>query len=282
MTSAPFALVLDFYERYRYVKLQKDDLSKICIKYKKQPEKVIVDLQKKYNFPISSSLSIINVKRLLALYPVPEEYANLIWDQIALENAQNSIANVTDQSSVNMFKMSNITLYDSALDVYSDLFNAECALKSGAIIVPNAETNAKSLENLSKCKSLIEGGFDITPRILDRTVIDQAKAIVLKTKDSHIFDTIANNCQNPRDNKCAMTINEEAVAASKSPLNLLEIFMTSKNRVQIVIRRKGGVKGIMRGFIQAFDKHFNLLMSDIDETVVPNTKKVNDFIESCI
>ena len=41
----------------------------------------------------------------------------------------------------------------------------------------------------------------------------------------------------------------------------------------MVIRRKAGVKAVLLGYVQAFDKHMNVLLSDVDETYVSNKLK---------
>jgi len=46
--------------------------------------------------------------------------------------------------------------------------------------------------------------------------------------------------------------------------------MNDRKRVHVVIRRKAGVKAILLGYVQAFDKHMNILLSDVDETYVSN------------
>ncbi len=39
--------------------------------------------------------------------------------------------------------------------------------------------------------------------------------------------------------------------------------------MRILIRRSGGVRGVLFAFIAAFDSHFNLFLKDVDEIYVP-------------
>jgi hypothetical protein len=271
MTAAPFALVLEFYERFRYMKLQNEDLSKIFSKYNKQPEKILTDLRKKYSLAVPVSISIDRVKRLLALYDVPERYATAMWSQIAAasEIQKSDDAKTKNASSGESLNKCDDT-YDVALDINSSSFDAVAALHAGRIIAP--DTTVPALDNLSKFKHLLENGFGYVQRVPDRTLIDKAKAIVSKLKKTHLFDNIAGNSQRDRRKRGETAEDEEEAATS--PLALLEKIMASRSRAHIVIRRKGGIKGIVLGYIQAFDRHLNILVSDVDETFVQNKKKV--------
>jgi small nuclear ribonucleoprotein (snRNP)-like protein len=281
-TAAPFALVLEFYERFRYMKLQNEDLGKMFSKYNKHPEKILADLRKKYNLAVPTAISIDRVKRLLAVYDVPERYATAMWSQIAASVAPHQSDDAKTKSAASRESYStNSDVYDAALDINSSSFDAEAALHAGRIIAP--DTTVPALDNLSKFKHLLEYGVDYVQRVPDRTLIDQAKAIVSKLKKSHLFDNIAGNSQRDRRKRGETAEDEEEAAAS--PLALLEKLMTSRNRAHIVIRRRGGVKGIVLGYIQAFDRHLNILVSDADETFVQNKKKVGTrtlFVGMCV
>lgn len=52
----------------------------------------------------------------------------------------------------------------------------------------------------------------------------------------------------------------------KGPLALLQKFHKNRTRVHVYIRKEHGIKGHITGFIEAFDKHLNLAMSDCIET----------------
>lgn len=49
------------------------------------------------------------------------------------------------------------------------------------------------------------------------------------------------------------------------PIALLNKFKMNKTRVKIHIRKEHGIRGFLTGLIEAFDKHFNILLVDCIE-----------------
>ena len=49
------------------------------------------------------------------------------------------------------------------------------------------------------------------------------------------------------------------------PLSVLEKAMRSRARVVVVTRYKNGVRGVLSGVVVVFDKHFNVVLRDVDE-----------------
>ncbi|CEP02216.1 hypothetical protein PBRA_002481 [Plasmodiophora brassicae] len=50
------------------------------------------------------------------------------------------------------------------------------------------------------------------------------------------------------------------------PLGLLSTLLERRLRVRVVIRRHKGVRGCCTGYLKAFDKHFNMVLLDVEET----------------
>ena len=44
--------------------------------------------------------------------------------------------------------------------------------------------------------------------------------------------------------------------------------------VRVVVRRNATVHGVVTGFLRAFDKHFNLLLTDVDEEYTPRRSHI--------
>jgi small nuclear ribonucleoprotein (snRNP)-like protein len=53
------------------------------------------------------------------------------------------------------------------------------------------------------------------------------------------------------------------------PLSLLYTAFTKRQRVRVVIRYVNGIRGTLTGFLIAFDKHFNMILRDVDEVYSP-------------
>ena len=51
----------------------------------------------------------------------------------------------------------------------------------------------------------------------------------------------------------------------EGPVTVLEKGMKSKSKVLVVTRHKNGIRGVCSGYIEAFDKHHNIVLRDVDE-----------------
>ncbi|XP_059620101.1 U7 snRNA-associated Sm-like protein LSm11 [Phlebotomus argentipes] len=51
----------------------------------------------------------------------------------------------------------------------------------------------------------------------------------------------------------------------KGPLKQLHEFMEEKQRVKIYIRHNHGIRGYVTGVIEMFDKHWNIVLTDVEE-----------------
>jgi small nuclear ribonucleoprotein (snRNP)-like protein len=56
-----------------------------------------------------------------------------------------------------------------------------------------------------------------------------------------------------------------AARSATGPLALLCSFCSRRIRVFVLIRRSHSVRSLLSAYLSAFDKHFNLLLSDVDE-----------------
>lgn len=51
----------------------------------------------------------------------------------------------------------------------------------------------------------------------------------------------------------------------KGPIALLNKFKVNRTRVKIYVRKEHGIRGCLTGLIEAFDKHFNIVLVDCIE-----------------
>ena len=171
--------------------------------------------------------------------------------------------------------------YEARLDINSTHFDASAALAAGRIIAP--DTAVPHLENVSKFKVQMMHNSKPGGALLDYTLIDKAKSILAQIRPAHSFDSMATyaagmNTVKKEGQGGGRGVRKAAAGARsvqpQSPLAMLEHLMKNKVRAHIVVRRRGGIKGILLGYVHAFDRHMNLLMSDVDEVFAPNWKEV--------
>ena len=62
----------------------------------------------------------------------------------------------------------------------------------------------------------------------------------------------------------------------EGPLSVLEKAMRTKQRVLVVTRHGSGVRGVCLGLVSAFDKHFNVVLRDVDERYTVLHKRAPD------
>ncbi len=164
--------------------------------------------------------------------------------------------------------------YNPQLDIYSSSFNPTKALEVRNIISPTQTVNYSDNLNSLKKHYFGSGAFD-------RTLLTQlrsstsSKPVIQEVSEKekpkiHIFDEIAAAAIKPIKPKTG-EFNSGSDAANP-PIHLIYQFMQENIRVCITIRRKSGVRGCLKGYIKAFDKHFNLLLADVDEEYLPVAK----------
>ncbi|KAL9921901.1 U6 snRNA-associated Sm-like protein LSm11 isoform 1-T1 [Glossina fuscipes fuscipes] len=52
---------------------------------------------------------------------------------------------------------------------------------------------------------------------------------------------------------------------SNGPLSELNKYISSKCKVRVIVRKEQGIRGYVMGFLQYFDRHWNLLLTDVEE-----------------
>lgn len=244
-TDNPFAILLVFYDCYLSYKLNNDDLGKIKSKYEKKPQKLLQDLQKKYADLLPPSVSSNQLIRCIHKYEISRAYVNLLQPFLP-----------TDLN------------YEPTLDVCSSQFDPEAAFGQRRIFA--ADTNISPVDNMSKAQHLLPGAEP--PTVIDRSqVIAKRKAVassvVPTSQDNrHFFDTLAEASLPSYSFRDDLGVEN----VLPSPAALLFQFMKKKERVRIILRRQGGVRGSMDAYIQGFDKYFNVYLVDIDEEYLRN------------
>ena len=154
--------------------------------------------------------------------------------------------NISHEEIEKTYILSSEELQSTCIDFTSSSFNPIAALRSKVdpvTIIP--DKTAPLLDNISKARMLLPEGdpLRLLPRKrakLESNAFDKAKA------KRCVFDMIAENIRN-------------------GPFSLLWKCMTTKKRVRVLIRHANCVRGTLSGYVKAFDKHFNLILTDADE-----------------
>lgn len=89
---------------------------------------------------------------------------------------------------------------------------------------------------------------------------------VANRKRSRQEDTSVDNSKRPKKLSAFAAL---AAGHEKGPMSLLHEAFIKRQRVRIVIRYVNGIRGTLTGFLLAFDKHFNMLLRDVDEVYSP-------------
>lgn len=64
-----------------------------------------------------------------------------------------------------------------------------------------------------------------------------------------------------RDQRTVITFMEEAAG----PYSQLSLWMKERVRVKVLIRKSHGIRGHLTGFIRLFDRHWNLVLTEVEE-----------------
>jgi hypothetical protein len=208
-----FASVLDFYDQFKRSKLLAADLTKIAKKYASKSGQLIVDLEKKYGFPIPKACKASNIIRICQVYAVPDSY-------LALLPAQFRNALLRSQP------------YDPEHDMRNALFDPEKVLASVRII--SSCVSAAMCDNISKCKSFLKD-FDGKMFVYDKdaAIAFQGSKAPKSDRSLHILETIALD-------SCKEATTEDAGDTSLSPFNLAHSFQREGARVRVIMRKRAG------------------------------------------
>lgn len=52
---------------------------------------------------------------------------------------------------------------------------------------------------------------------------------------------------------------------TEGPLGQLQLWLTDRTRVKVIIRKNHGVRGSVTGVLRLYDKHWNLTLTDVEE-----------------
>lgn len=164
------------------------------------------------------------------------------------------------------------------LDFTSDNFDAEYALiapeqnviRANSSILLNSTTEQRQkLDNISKFRSLLP---KCDPQMTE------PKATNSSNKAAHKTSNKENNDGTKKKIPMLLSFSAKYEDKKSGPLSLLYSIVANRQRARVMVRYVDCIRGTLTGYVLAFDKHFNLIMKDVDEVyggrITQHTKAV--------
>lgn len=161
----------------------------------------------------------------------------------------------------------------SELDLRSKEFNALKALKAPS--VPDAAKNARTYDNLAQLEPIFKREFCRHPN----TEAPQRKASGAKSKSLPLLENQVIQrrftaeqqpiASKPRNNRRTRNIISRMSDPAKllGPIQVLQRWREQRSRVKIITRNEKSVDGHVFGIIEAFDKHWNVIVSNAEQVI---------------
>ena len=166
------------------------------------------------------------------------------------------------------------------LDFASDRFDAQQALEAPESMVMNANP-AKScpsmwqqlkLDNISKFRRLLP---ECDPQ---RLVPSSMSSKINVPKKSVSIQT--NTAEDMKKKKIPMLLTMVSKYESSGPLSLLYSIALNRQRARVMVRYVDCVRGTLTGYLVAFDKHFNIILRDVDEVYGGRVTRNSEAVEA--
>lgn len=158
--------------------------------------------------------------------------------------------------------------YDPELDFLHPAFNPTKALNYKAILnLP--DPNALPLDNVYKSRILLPADHPDARILPPPPSLPSASTEPRNNNEARPGPSLADNAKHQvRAITKAEKINPLDQIASRikeGPFLLLKHAYQHKGKVRVVTRHGHGVRGVAEGTLLAFDKHFNMVLWDVDE-----------------
>lgn len=156
---------------------------------------------------------------------------------------------------------------DPSLDITSDKFDPLRALYSNTI----PSTKAKVFDNLSTIESIIkrigsvEVKFDLNKKQTSAKNEKQQNEIKEDLTIIRKFLPHQQMIKGPGRSKRTQKNVLTSMTEYSGALGQLKIYMENRQRIHILIRKSKGIRGYITGYLEAFDKHWNMALVDVTE-----------------
>lgn len=164
------------------------------------------------------------------------------------------------------FTLNDMERGSGITDFTSNRFDPFAALRANEQTLSDLYEYIKTaprLDNIAKSRVLLP---DFDPqRVVKTTPANSAKSKPdpekIKTKKIPVLTTLASQFQT-------------------GPLSILYMCHVQRKRVRVLIRYVDCIRGTLTGYLLTFDKHMNMILTDVDEVYSPRMTKVVDLDEN--
>ncbi|KAL9182025.1 hypothetical protein ACHAXT_012368 [Thalassiosira profunda] len=165
------------------------------------------------------------------------------------------------------------------LDFTSASFDAMYALNAPEGIVAEANPTIFSgpiakLDNISKFRAFLP---ECDPQRLEPPSKRAAPAPTQRKPAAGTSDRTADAPQKKAPFLLAMASRYES--KTSGPLSLLYSIVANRQRARVMVRYVDCVRGTLTGYLIGFDKHFNLIMKDVDEVYSGRVTRHSDAVD---
>lgn len=171
------------------------------------------------------------------------------------------------------------------LDFTSDRFDAIYALiapegivmEANPTIFGSGQTAVQKLDNISKFRALLP---DCDPQRIDPTSIHNKAIAAKKYTPATKPDSAVTKQEETKTKKKPMfqAMSSKYESKKSGPLSLLYSILENRQRIRVMVRYVDCVRGTLTGYLIAFDKHFNMILKDVDEVYSGRVTKHSDAV----
>eukprot|EP00884_Botryococcus_braunii_P002410 jgi/Botrbrau1/1216/Bobra.0163s0024.1 len=158
---------------------------------------------------------------------------------------------------------------DPALDFFSPQFDAEKALHTPGVVPPVPD--APVLDNIYRCRRILppEDPQSLSALLaLKQKSINPSKAMESAAIREKVRHRTAAGAERRVREACRGQSTLHKIAekvGAQGPLSLLARCLFTGTRVRVVTRHAVGIRGVATGLLQGFDRHMNLVLTDVKE-----------------
>lgn len=156
--------------------------------------------------------------------------------------------------------------YDPEVDPCSSQFNPEKALQVKHVPMTK---NPKVFDNIQILRSAAQRiNNEVENKLLSEGLFLRREKPVVKDRDAvtqRRFLPHQGLVEKKTNAKFTKNLLKRWEAGYEGPLGTLQKFMDDRARVRIYTRKEHGIRGTVTGYIEAFDKHWNVAVTDCEE-----------------